>query len=168
MSISYHLMEKITNTLINQTNLIYYRRKRQKIGVEMKSVQFDKQNRLCGRTTAIIPSRAGKIYTSFHHHGSVIVSTLVVKEHGESLLIKHPKATPWLAYKEKIYNTSRGFACIFSFLLFPKKTDASQFGLIIWMVALQHLLCVPSPLPLSNYVFSLNVINLVSPFLLLS
>lgn len=96
----------------------------------MKSVYVNKQNQLSDYTTARIPPLADKINTSYDHD-SVIVSTLVVKEHGESLLIKLLKATAWLAYKEKIYNTSRGFACIFSFLLFPKKTDASQFGLCI-------------------------------------
>jgi hypothetical protein len=95
----------------------------------MKSVHVDKKNRLCDCRTAPIPPQAGKINTSFHHHDSVIVSKQVVKEHGESLLIKLPKATPLLANKEKIYNTSCGFACIFSFLLFPKITNASVFGL---------------------------------------
>jgi hypothetical protein len=35
--------------------------------------------------------------TSFPTHDSVIVSTLVVKDHGESLLIELPRTTPWLA-----------------------------------------------------------------------
>jgi hypothetical protein len=35
--------------------------------------------------------------TTFPIHDSVIVSTLVVKDHGESLLIKLPETTPWLA-----------------------------------------------------------------------
>jgi hypothetical protein len=87
----------------------------------MKSVHVDKQNRTSGRTAAPMRPLERKTNTSIHHHDSVIVSTLVVKEHGERLLIKLPEATPWLAHKKKIYNTSCVFASIFSFFVVPQE-----------------------------------------------
>lgn len=66
--------------------------------------------------------------TPFSNHDSVIVSTLVVKEHGERLLIK---ATPWLAEIDKRYNTSRDLANVPYRLLLFQKEYAGQFPFFV-------------------------------------
>jgi hypothetical protein len=84
------------NTLINNLYLLVVL-ERKNIGVEMKNKFLEILQRL------FIPQNPNEVLTSyeytttFYFHDSVIVSTVEVKEHGKSLLIKLPEATLWHA-----------------------------------------------------------------------
>lgn len=94
----------------------------------MKNLCLGMTRRSIIQKTADAPPTADTAETPLLVHDSVIVSTLVVKEHGERLLIE---ATPWLAEPDKRYNTSRDFAYIpYRFLLFQKKY-AGQFPFFV-------------------------------------
>lgn len=78
--------------------------------------------------TAGAPPTAERKKTPFSNHDSVIVSTLVVKEHGERLLIK---ATPWPAEHDKRYDTSRDLAIVPYRLLLFQKEPVDQFPFFV-------------------------------------
>lgn len=74
------------------------------------------------------PPTTDRKETPFSNHDSVIVSTLVVKEHGERLLIK---ATPWLAEHDKRDDTSRDLAIVPYRLLLFRKEPVGQFPFFV-------------------------------------
>ena len=59
----------------------------------MKNLSFEQIGELCITNTAGVILTADTYNTTHQYHDSVIVTTLVVKEHGRSLLIKLPEAT---------------------------------------------------------------------------
>ena len=111
--------------------------------------QFDDQiGWLC------VTKTAGELFTvdtnkpTFQNHDSVIVSTLVVKENGESLLIKFPETTSWFAEPGNILLPAviRVFPVPFGS---SKKVLQVRYSNSYTMSFSYNLLYLPSPLPLS-------------------